>query len=1614
MIKSNKRNRSGITLLFVISMIVLFLLMGASFVVMSTQFRRSSVERARIQTRRDDARTLVNRAFYDLFRGPTLDNRFSPLRGHSILGDQYGYGARAQVSNATFLSVTNGQLFVVELGTEFENIHDGLREPFSDQEGVYDGLIVTFVDGPIAGVSTRVVNYEVVLDNATGVVQNRRFYLMPQWIDQDQVFNAALMPRLVDSNVVVNGRPFAGTGAGVFDPSAALNTAALGANANVPNRVGEPLAQLFQNYLASDDGTGPVANPAATNESWDAVDAQNMFLAAVGDLDGSGTMQVIPSFHHNGPTNGSFLAIPGGGVDVDNDLDGLNDGIWMDTGMPLQTDLKGRVYKPLVSYLVIDMDGKPNVNAAGNLTHVDGKFITAFPDFLGGVNGSADIAFGGQGYGPPEINLAWIFDPQDYTYLLKGDPLGTLFGTPVTGRYGSDGFPGTGAFDAVLNAKMPNYPLATFAGNGLVGGLYGSPMDIHGRFSYAYGDYSETLSVDPYDDGALTTASVPLGMPIANVAGSSLTNERVNNPYEMSFAQSTFAPSGGSVDTPFSAREMERVLRLYDSDAVMLPPRLRAMTDLTLSANPESRLDFTTDSQELPVIPTDLVNRLREALILGAGLDGDGDGAIDATTSNIFLKFQVNSLISPEVKRGMRLNVNRLLGNGLDENGNNVIDDPAEMTGAQLVPTVSLGTSQTGIDELSHQQFARHLYILTLLVTEQGLADFNNYDYNMDGVSGAFGSVAYTADIREYRKDIAQWAINVANFRDPDSIMQPFEVDLEPWDGWHVNGIIGMAGDELVPAGWPDGDYHAYNRPVGTAIVEDPATKRVLWGVERPELLMTESAAFHDRRTEDLTTDASGDDVAGGDDDLDNLLVPKSSVFFELYNPWAHSTTGSINGNNQIKPAEFYGTESGVVLQKTSLDGTSPVWRILVTNRAGHNQDPDGGELDPANNLDVNSNVIRRVYFAEPDLTIVNDEPNTDKVYYSDIGLVNGGVINPGQHAVIGSAGVGTEGTNVDMHHTYLGRTITANWADTRRISIDPVSQEVELRYYDSSGAGSWETILRRNVVTLPINTQAGGAFRSLGITDPVQGYQSLLVAQGLDWQEVADGYQVIDATLAPAPQDEPLDRRFNPSEWAVDGVPGLKDDGLHRISNLTPTDVVGRVAHLQRLANPLEPFDVELNPYLTVDSLGVPVNVFNGVANEEEVDATTDYPAMQTAARDALHFKSYERGETDADSLRTRWLWKAPQHGHLSPTATAPSPGDQSFVSFNLENSLGELDQAYRDVAFNQAFPWLTWNNRPYSSHLELTNVPYTSSYRLLSYFDTQEAGRNNYNPPDPGMAVNATNADIPNIAGDYGHLLSFHAHSDDSPRLQTVLDYLEVPSRFFGTETFLNELQFQNGAAAASLGFTAPFHSISNYRYPGKVNINTVFNSRTWNSVMGPYATEVTYGELNASVRGGAGVPVEFDAPFRFTESVNHLPTGSAVPQTSDAGLFRRINTMALSGVAAEDGLFDRNTPAFAPRVDPTRSAYFRNDMRQRMGNLVTNRSSVFSIWITIGFFEVDENLVIGQEVGSDTGEVQRYRGFYMVDRSIPVAFEPGFNHNVDQAILTSSITERAITRD
>ena len=148
------------------------------------------------------------------------------------------------------------------------------------------------------------------------------------------------------------------------------------------------------------------------------------------------------------------------------------------------------------------------------------------------------------------------------------------------------------------------------------------------------------------------------------------------------------------------------------------------------------------------------------------------------------------------------------------------------------------------------------------------------------------------------------------------------------------------------------------------------------------------------------------------------------------------------------------------------------------------------------------------------------------------------------------------------------------------------------------------------------------------------------------------------------------------------------------------------------------------------------------------------------------------------------------------------------------------------------------------------------------------------------------------------------------------------------------------------------------------------------------------------------GDKVPVDVLKPSREIEAtlLRSDPDSPAKP------LFQ-YNSAAAAGGAVPD--------------DTDRNPFFRYQGLQRLGNLVTTRSNVYAIWITVGYFEVKppdnpdplaypDGYELTTELGTDTGEIRRHRAFYMFDRSIPVGYIRGQDLNVEKAILVKRFIE------
>jgi hypothetical protein len=79
-------------------------------------------------------------------------------------------------------------------------------------------------------------------------------------------------------------------------------------------------------------------------------------------------------------------------------------------------------------------------------------------------------------------------------------------------------------------------------------------------------------------------------------------------------------------------------------------------------------------------------------------------------------------------------------------------------------------------------------------------------------------------------------------------------------------------------------------------------------------------------------------------------------------------------------------------------------------------------------------------------------------------------------------------------------------------------------------------------------------------------------------------------------------------------------------------------------------------------------------------------------------------------------------------------------------------------------------------------------------------------------------------------------------------------------------------------------------------------------------------------------------------------------------------------------------------------------------RLQKLVTERTNVFAVYTTLALFEYNQATGnLGKEFGVDNGETQRFKAFYVIDRSVPVGFRIGEDHNIEDTILVRRIVSQ-----
>ena len=995
--KRNSSSRHGVILLVVLGSLTFFSILVAAYLVFSNESRDASFARSQQEIRDPDVDWIMNEALMKLVRG--TGNPYDPFYGEDLLSDYYGLGDACEVQIVGKQKIDQ----LVELRLQIDG------EPpahLKEHDGVFAGLIITLpIDSDTPNRSYRITSSRHHNGNQHDVIMK---------LDDDEVFDKITS----DKKALINGRPRNGKSASFKRPTAGDSEKTKYAKGDINNwrgfdgvpktdpmpvRMTLPVALQPNHVLGQTDNKFVSEGHGDYDEDYDAPDFNNWFLSHRLNL---ATGEVIPSFHrpsvinyllnqseatnqekllssirratfrplpfrHSGANydNGGFtggnanygLRVPydatksissqrmhqlfdaliNGEWDVDNDSDGKPDSIWVDLGIPEFVTREGKLIKPLVAPMIEDLGNRLNLNAHSNVNLKQ----------LANVAGTV-----------PSDNVYWALDPNlPLNRLFRGIGWGPA-DIALPQMTGEDG----------LDLIDKRYGYAELQQKEVPGAENRDPLDVLRsgfRPQFHTGDSGFGYTTDPFGNAAVGIGNSGHVLSAQNRFAPD-DREDQDHPYEMD-------PRGQLAgDNLFRFADLEPILRSADFDSELLPPQIRKQLRTLVSAKPNYRHSLTTrsSSDDSPVVS-----------LLDLILDRYPDACTNAPGGQAV---GLKKLIPTESRLGRKLDVNRSFGNLVDDSvpntpGYGVIDEPKEVQYAFRDRTGTDREVPAGFDQLqpaynwdnlnetnypdrpeghARQILARHLYVLLMALRPQ-LVDGSKATLPMIGDSTQ--SELYTA------RRLAQWAVNVVDYRDPDSIMTRFAFDPYPFDldGWSVE-------DGSQPLG-----------PNETWRTQPASSEYVVWGVEEPQLLFSEGLAFHDVRVRDTERDAAekfkldDPDDDQQDPNTDQVRIPQGSLFLELYCP--HPVPRTPNGRGEPGfPREFYEFPNGA--PRLKLDQThngqpqgTPVWRIAISEK---HSDPDKSKLSPleirAQNLDSASFELDQV---SDELSAQSDELTSDR-----------------------------------------------------------------------------------------------------------------------------------------------------------------------------------------------------------------------------------------------------------------------------------------------------------------------------------------------------------------------------------------------------------------------------------------------------------------------------------------------------------------------------------------------------------------------------------------------------------------------------------------------------------
>ncbi|MDR1494029.1 MAG: hypothetical protein LBT05_15105 [Planctomycetaceae bacterium] len=632
-------------------------------------------------------------------------------------------------------------------------------------------------------------------------------------------------------------------------------------------------------------------------------------------------------------------------LDLDNDSDGVLDSVWIDVGLPVRFNAQGQPYKPLVGILIEDLDSKLNVNAHGNLA----EQLTTTPYGVGHGPAGVNLTMGVNSLFQSNPSAAGSIIPEDIVEQLLNGRYADSQKTEFIPRDSS-------ALTQTLLTQFGGLPLA----NPLIN-TYGKLPDFWDQGNLAFdplGNLYNTYTTNPYAVEFPAT-NIVWNFPVSYETFPYLFDPNRKTPY----------------DQPFTLAELEAVLRNKDGDKDSLPDRLRSIfrdekdsAENVIAQLPGvlklARYNTTAISNDVPVPGPALADQEFSSIFALIRECVRKEEKRARTTLNVDgITNQLILMLPEEIRQGGKINLNKL------------VEDP-------MMNLIALSGEDYEKALYERMKFARGIYIILMAlsydklygVKESGMAveQYVVYPYvepsfleaeaindlyqkfhtaEVNGTTLTDDQIQAKIDFYQVCRELAvtrlaQWSINLVEFTDIDAIMTPFIFDVNPFDGdgWGTDAIgASLFTDEFSRISAAHNDY------------------RLIWGMERPDLLLTETLAFHKRNVADtecggkvltkdyyeinstnlkyfqVNIDSDGTwsysfntsdptilaDINNNLDSMyDQIRMPEGPAFLELY--------CAADSNRPNFPQELY-INKQLDLGRLVANGY-PVWRVVVGN----------------------------------------------------------------------------------------------------------------------------------------------------------------------------------------------------------------------------------------------------------------------------------------------------------------------------------------------------------------------------------------------------------------------------------------------------------------------------------------------------------------------------------------------------------------------------------------------------------------------------------------------------------------------------------------------------------